>query len=509
MNIKNPYKFIEKANDTFNLFLSKFDEIENFMSVSSEDQKKISDSFDSFYDDYNDYQKNMNQKFLDLFDTLIEEISSNKKQINILESQIDELNNELNVKLENLEKNSNENFNSLNKNISKNFIDIHNSIKYNHDFIDIESDKLMAEINAFSDSVSKGFEDSRNLFNTNSQNQNDEIQKIYAEQIKSNETILLNYNEIKYLSELQNTNNEKLNNAIDLFVSNYNECKRCFFNDEEFLLKEYLDTDELFRMCYFNNIQFLSYSPFEHRILLKTKEGIILGTNNRLYTLKEVIGFDGYSVPQLYQFDDFVVFDIGMNRAYASLRFAEFDNCSAVYGFEIDDYTYDRAIDNINLNPNLAKKITPYNFGLSNKDDEVTLYYIQGKDGVNTVESDFTNVQYELKANKDKVKTKIVEVKKTTEVIENIIENENIKSKIVLKIDTEGSEYNIIDDLIESGLINKMDLIIGEGHKFLDRNVTDDLLKLGYKKIEFKENRINYNFAFIKEEFYNVWPLSV
>ena len=247
----------------------------------------------------------------------------------------------------------------------------------------------------------------------------------------------------------------------------------------------------------------------ENKILLKTKEGIILSTNNRFYTIKEVIGFDGYSVPQLFQFDDFVVFDIGMNRAYASLRFAEFNNCSAVYGFEIDEDTYNKAIYNMNLNLDLSKKITPYNFGLSNSDEEVELYYIEGADGVNTVESDLVKIQYEMKDNPDKIKTKSVKVKKTSEVIENIIKSEKINSKIVLKIDTEGSEYNIIDDLIESGLIYKMDLILGEGHKFNDRNLSKELSKLGFKEIERKDHKIVYSFAFVKEEFYDIWPLKI
>ena len=294
---------------------------------------------------------------------------------------------------------------------------------------------------------------------------------------------------------------------MQLFTQNYEDCKQYFFNDNEPLLKQHLDTDELFRLCYFNNIQFLSYSPSENKILLKTKEGIILGTNNRFYTIKEVIGFDGYSVPHLYQFDDFVVFDIGMNRAYATLRFAEFDNCSAVYGFEIDTDTYNKAIYNIKLNPELSKKITPYNIGLSNENKTTELYYLEGADGLNTLESEFVNIQYELRDNKDKIQTKNVKVKKASEVLGEIIEKENISSKIVLKIDTEGSEYNILDDLVESGLIDKIDLILGEGHNFNDRNIAKELEDIGFKEIENKDNQIVYNFSFVRNSYYNIWPL--
>ena len=37
---------------------------------------------------------------------------------------------------------------------------------------------------------------------------------------------------------------------------------------------------------------------------------------------------------------------------------------------------------------------------------------------------------------------------------------------IVFKIDTEGAEYDIIDNLIASGLINKIDMIMMETHYY-------------------------------------------
>ena len=297
-------------------------------------------------------------------------------------------------------------------------------------------------------------------------------------------------------------------NASKLFIQNYNLQKKYFFNNQENSLKDKLNTDILFKLCYFNNIKFLSYSPSENRILLKTKEGIILQTNNRFFTIMEVIGFDSYSVPQLYQFDDFVVFDIGMNRAYASLRFALYDNCSAVYSFEIDEATYKRGLENINFNPQLSKKINAFNFGLSNKDDYAKLFYLEGADGLNTIVPDLIDVQYEFKENNEKVQSKKVKIKKASDVISDIIETEKIDSNIVLKIDTEGSEYDIIDDLIESRLIYKVDLIIGEGHKFNNRDISDDLVNSGFKMIEKTDSDIVYSFAYVNKKFYDYWPLK-
>lgn len=196
-----------------------------------------------------------------------------------------------------------------------------------------------------------------------------------------------------------------------------------------------------------------------------------------------------------------------MNRAYASLWFANFENCSGVYGFEIDDYTYEKAIENINLNKNLSNKIITYNFGLSDEDNDVNLYYLDGCDGLNTMFSDFTDIQYELKNNKDKLKTKIVHVKKASNVILDIIEKNNVKNNIVLKIDTEGAEYKIINDLIKNEVLDFVDVILGEGHLFSDESIVSELLNFGFRLVRLNEYPFTYDFAFVKEKYFDVWHL--
>jgi len=322
-----------------------------------------------------------------------------------------------------------------------------------------------------------------------------------------NELIDFNDSINKFINSQQDVNKD-LVNAVFLFSNYYDECKKYFFNDNEKILKRYLDTDDLFRLCYFNNIQFLSYSHLENKLLLQTKENITLATNNRFYTIKEVIGFNGYSIPHLYQFQNFVVFDIGMNRGYASLWFAKFENCAAVYGFEIDGDTFNKATYNFSLNKSISSKIFPYNFGLSDKDEIVDLYYLSGQDGLNTIISEFTDVQPEFKNNKDKIQVKQVEVKKTSDIIRNIIKTNNIDSKIVLKIDTEGAEFNIINDLIESGLIKDIDIILGEGHIFSDESIVDKLLNYDFKQVKLDKHKFTYSFTFVKDVYCDIWPLK-
>jgi FkbM family methyltransferase len=308
----------------------------------------------------------------------------------------------------------------------------------------------------------------------------------------------------KFLEEYNTLKND-LTKAIDSFNTNYAECKYYFFNGDEHLFKM-MNTDEFFKMCFFNNIQLLSYSPSENKIYLKTEDRIVLVTNNRFYTIKEIFARNGYSVPALYQFKDFIVFDVGMNRGYSALKFANFDSCKAVYGFEIDNDTYNFALENFNLNPRISHKIKPYNFGLSDEENEVDIYSLPGCDGITTTRLEFTDIHGEWKSGKKEMKIKKAKVKSAGSFLSDIIQNENINSKIVLKIDTEGAEDKIIDDLIRKGVLDKVDLIMGEIH--LGTSDLDNKLT-GFKEInKIYHTKDIYSFCYVREELYNELPLS-
>lgn len=319
----------------------------------------------------------------------------------------------------------------------------------------------------------------------------------FLEANQKNQTIM------NQLLEMNYNLTEDVKTFMAIFNQDYAKTKEYFFNGQEHLFEPLLDTDLFFQMCLFNNIKLLSYSIPENRIYLKTEDNIILVTNNRLWTIDEIFGRNGYIVPQLYMFKEFVVFDIGMNRGYASLQFANFDSCKTVYGFEIDDNTYNLALENFNLNPHLSLKIKPFNFGICDEELEVNMFYIEGYDGISTTSLEFVENQVEWTREKRKIKTKKAKVKKASEILSDIIENQNITSNIVLKIDTEGAESRILNDLISNGLLDNFDLIMGETHlksEKIESNMP------GFKEIKnFSENSIS-SFCFVKNEFYS--PLS-
>ena len=510
MDFKNPYNFIEKANVSFNLYLKMHDKLEKFIESYKTDQQKRDELLASFLKNYQeDYEKSLEKQ--EKIELMVEKLLNVNYEINDYLNQLKKSNFEIAENIKKLETN--------NSFLVDSVADFRESSDVLFDDLKVKQDVLVDSVADFRESSDVLFDDLKvkqdvldnSVCNTiqDIKIAIDETKKDIVDELsKKSNSFYEKEESIKKFMNNQIDFNNNLKQAFDLFNYHYEDCKRYFFNNQEDVLKKYLDTDELFRMCYFNNIKFLSYSPAENRILLKTKEGIILGTNNRFYTIKEVIAFDGYSIPQLYQFDDFVVFDIGMNRGYSVLRFANFDSCSSVYGFEIDEDTYKLAIDNLNFNPILRNKIVTYNFGLSDKEENVNLFYLDGCDGLTTTIESFTNVQSEFRENKNKIKVKMGKVKKATDVIFDIIEKENITSKIVLKIDTEGSEYKIIADLINSGLIKKFDVIIGEGHKFSDDEIGDNLLKFGFEKIEKNIYSETYSFCYVKKEHFKVWPLK-
>lgn len=235
-----------------------------------------------------------------------------------------------------------------------------------------------------------------NSYEKNQEKTNNFMEKYEHDQEKT-ETFLNGFLEI-YRENQEKTNacidsyisiKENLKRAIETFNQNYDICKEYFFNGDENSY-EMMNTDQFFQMCIFNNIKLLSHSPSENRIYLETEDGIKLVTNNRFYTISEIYGRDGYSVPQLYQFNEFVVFDIGMNRGYSALKFANYDSCKAVYGFEINEETYNFALENLDLNPNLAQKIKAHRYGLSDEDGDIDIYCLPGSDGITTTELEFT-----------------------------------------------------------------------------------------------------------------------
>ena len=126
-------------------------------------------------------------------------------------------------------------------------------------------------------------------------------------------------------------------------------------------------------------------------------------------------------------------------------------------------------------------KIKVFNFGLSNKKSEDYIYF---NDDGSTL----------FLKNKQKEKVKL-------ESISDFIKNNNIKKIDLLKLNIEGGEYEVLDDLINSGLLNIITNLQVQFHNFFP-NAKKKML--GIHKELLKTHHLVYQYEFVMES----WQLN-
>lgn len=120
-----------------------------------------------------------------------------------------------------------------------------------------------------------------------------------------------------------------------------------------------------------------------------------------------------------------------------------------------------------------------------NKECELVLYFKDPMSVGGSIVKDHNSKEYSYK-NVDEVLTKCVDLGK-------IIDNFDKDSNIVLKLDVESSEYDILESLIESKLIFKLNKIYCEFHSiYMKEDVKSDYEMREKNILNFiKENNIN------------------
>ncbi len=166
-----------------------------------------------------------------------------------------------------------------------------------------------------------------------------------------------------------------------------------------------------------------------------------------------------------FPFDNTVVFDLGMNSATTSLYFAVMEKVKKVYGFEPFLDTYNNAVANIARNGEIGKKIVPINVALCDKDyvSEIPVYEDNNTGGRTTFEDFFDNPVYvegRMELRKEKI-----EYKDARTVLEGLVSEGDKEEHLVLKIDVEGSEFDIFRSLENSWIFDKTEVILMEFHR--------------------------------------------
>ena len=182
--------------------------------------------------------------------------------------------------------------------------------------------------------------------------------------------------------------------------------------------------------------------------------------------------------------DEIVVIDMGMNIGAASLYFANMRNVVSVYGFEPFPDTYQQAVDNFALNTNFIKnKIHPFNIAVTDK-EEIKLVAVSAE------QTGWRNIFCN-----DNDKTRVeIQCIPAVSIVSGVIEK-NLGRKIVMKIDVEGAEFIIFDNLAKTNLLESVDVILMEYHES-PIVITDVLEQYGFKYAVTGKNRFGILYAF-------------
>lgn len=206
-------------------------------------------------------------------------------------------------------------------------------------------------------------------------------------------------------------------------------------------------------------------------------DGVIrfdIGQDEGIGGVKEIYVDDTYN---LHMKGECIVIDIGMNIGCSVLYFAAMKNVKKVYGFEPFKKTYGIARRNIDLNDEeIKRKIETYNIGLGKENKTIQVSY----------DSSWLTTFSTIDSADDNGKD-VVYIREASEIIESII-NDN-HTKVVLKIDCEGAEYDILRCLQNKMLLSNINVIMMEYHKGKIDDLGEALGKNGFTYFVFKHNR--------------------
>jgi len=183
---------------------------------------------------------------------------------------------------------------------------------------------------------------------------------------------------------------------------------------------------------------------------------------DELYILKEVVANGVYNV--VPGTPGAVVLDIGMNVGYASLQFAAQPWVAAVWAYEPVPSTYRRALRNLNRNPQLAARIKPHNYGLADHNANMTFDFSphwRGAAGVKGMSPEFRDY-HGVKEHDFRPVT--VQVRSAAEVVSELRAAFPL-AEVIVKLDCEGCEYRIINDLQKAGLLPQLEVFLIEWHQ--------------------------------------------
>ncbi len=155
-----------------------------------------------------------------------------------------------------------------------------------------------------------------------------------------------------------------------------------------------------------------------------------------------------------------VVIDIGANIGLASLYFAAQPRVERVYSFEPFPATYALLEGNVAANPELARKIALAAIGLADKDATLAVDYDPAWSGSMST----TGVGAWRPRSGGATESTTIRLEPASRHVASI-RSRHPGVPLVAKIDCEGSEYPILQELDQTGLLPSLDVVLMEWHQ--------------------------------------------
>lgn len=168
------------------------------------------------------------------------------------------------------------------------------------------------------------------------------------------------------------------------------------------------------------------------------------------------------------------VLDIGGNAGFAALSFASRPTVAEILSFEPFAPTAGAYRRNMLLNPALSGKVTLREVALSDRKGEVTVSYNPDLRGSMSLEGapEWTRPPGSASAQVT------LQVRRASEELRAWLEGSDLP--VLAKIDCEGAEYQILPDLADAGLLDRLTVLIIEWHGPRHQEVCDLLVAAGF-----------------------------
>jgi FkbM family methyltransferase len=210
----------------------------------------------------------------------------------------------------------------------------------------------------------------------------------------------------------------------------------------------------------------------ENGAVIKVVDGrliVTLGVSFYANETDDIILVGELFLKQVYNFvadGDWCAIDIGMNIGLASLLLAAKPFVKEVHAYEPFAGTFERARANLSLNPQIAHKISVYNVGLEDKDEDKTVLIRDDRPS-----GSFTTTGWRVGA------PHVISIRNAATTLRPIIEAAKARGRsVIVKVDCEGSEFPIFATLDAHGLMDDISAFMVEWHRIDWRKTQQDLM---------------------------------